>query len=361
MNTNRLARARAAQRGLTLIELMISMTIGLIILSALTYVYVGSRGTYRVSESLARVQETGRFALDYIGGDLRMTSFAGCRSRSLSDDDTKGTRLWNITANPTVAYIGAGDGIRGYEAGSGWANATGITHVTGSDVLTIRRAGGMMVPVTAAIDKVNRTIKLAHNEMGIVNGDLVVLANCTHAAMFRVTNSPVKSTAETTLAFATSGAGSDGTQGNVAAIDAMELFSPADRAQIMRFTETSYFVGQNAKGERALYRAAGSAVEELVDGVDDMDIVYGVDTVGPADGIVDVYQRGDAVADWNRVVSVRINLLTTGPVGENVAASAQTFAFRDTNNDGVPDAQTAPDRRLRQVFTTTFALRNRMQ
>jgi type IV pilus assembly protein PilW len=95
----------------------------------------------------------------------------------------------------------------------------------------------------------------------------------------------------------------------------------------------------------------------LVEDVEDIDIVYGVDTDG--DGVVDVYRRADAVADWNQVVSARISLLVVGPEN-NVTTNAQTYAFRDTDGDGLPDTQTAPDRRLRQVFSTTISLRNRV-
>lgn len=344
-------------RGLTLIELMISMTIGLIILSALTYIYVGSRGTYRVNENLARVQETGRFALDYIGTDLRMTSYAGCRSRSLTVDD--GT-LFNAT-QPAVTFNGAGDGIVGYEDGSGWTNPTSVTRVAG-DVLTIRRAGGMSVRLTANSDPVARTMTLEHNAVGLRNGDIAVLANCERALMFRVTNNPATTgigNFPTVIEYQTSGAGPGGTEGNVAVIPA-DVFTPESRATVMRFTETHYFVGNNPSGLPALFRASGGTVEELVDGVEDIDIVYGVDTSLPEpDGIADNYVRADAVANWAQVVSVRISVLAVGTDG-NVTTNAQTYTFRDTTGDGVADTQTAPDRRLRQVFSSTIALRNRV-
>src|SRR5256885_69654 len=117
------------QRGLSLVELMISMTIGLIVMSALTYVFVGSRGAYRTGENLARVQEIGRFAIDYIGQDLRLVSFAGCHSRGLNSDNTL------VVARPAVTFTGAADGILGFEDGSGWTNTSGVTRVRG-DVLS---------------------------------------------------------------------------------------------------------------------------------------------------------------------------------------------------------------------------------
>jgi type IV pilus assembly protein PilW len=345
------------QRGLTIVELMIAMTIALVVVGAITYVYVGSRGAYRANENLARVQEGGRFALDFIAQDLRMTSYTGCRSRSLSA--AAGT-FYNIT-NPAVAYNGAADGVVGFENGVGWTNPTAVARAAG-DVLSIRRSAGLQTGIVGSSDPVARTVTLRHNAAGVKNGDVVVLGDCTKAMMFRVTNNPVTTGVgdfPTVLAFGASGNAATLTPG---AAD----FTEAGRATALRFIETTYFVGTNPAGGRSLYRASVDGVEELVDNVEDIDIVYGVDTSMPEpDDIADAYVRADqivaapATPNWGQVVSVRVSLVVVGPEG-NVTTNAQTYALRDTSGDGIPDAQTAPDRRLRQVFTTTVALRNRV-
>jgi type IV pilus assembly protein PilW len=345
------------QRGLTIVELMIAMTIALVVVGAITYVYVGSRGAYRANENLARVQEGGRFALDFIAQDLRMTSYTGCRSRSLSA--AAGT-FYNIT-NPAVAYNGAADGVVGFENGAGWTNPTTVARAAG-DVLSIRRSAGLQTGIIGNSDPVARTVTLRHNAAGVKNGDIVVLGDCTKAMMFRVTNSPVTTGVgnfPTVLAFGASGNAATLTPG---AAD----FTEGGRATALRFIETTYFVGANPAGGRSLYRASVDGVEELVDNVEDIEIVYGVDTSMPEpDDIADAYVRADqivaapATPNWGQVVSVRVSLVVVGPEG-NVTTNAQTYALRDTSGDGIPDAQTAPDRRLRQVFTTTVALRNRV-
>lgn len=59
------------QAGLTLVEIMISLTLGLIVLLAVGSVYIGSRQTYRVQEDNARIQEAGKYALEVIGRSIR--------------------------------------------------------------------------------------------------------------------------------------------------------------------------------------------------------------------------------------------------------------------------------------------------
>lgn len=63
------------QCGLTLVEIMVAMTIGLLILLAVTSVYVGSRHTFRTQEDNARLQETGRYAIEMIGRGVRRAGF----------------------------------------------------------------------------------------------------------------------------------------------------------------------------------------------------------------------------------------------------------------------------------------------
>ena len=352
-----LATLRRRQGGLTLIELMISAAIGLTVVGALLVVYLGSRSAYRSSDSLARVQEAGRFAIDFIARDARMSSFMGCRSRSLTDDDET---LVNITS-PAVTFAGARDGMRGFENGAGWTNPTAVARAAG-DVITFRRTAGVAVGINANSDPVARTVTLRHNAIGLGNGDLAVLSNCERALVFRVTNSPALTgigSYPTVLEYKGTGGGVGGTLGNDTVIP-VPPFNVGSRAEVMRFAETSYFIGNNAAGRPSLFRASGSAVEELVENIEDMDIVYGVDTTLPdADGVIDMYRRADQVADWSRVVSARISLLVVGPE-DNVATASQTYVFRETTGDGVADTQTSADRRLRHVFTTTVSLRNRV-
>ncbi|HZX25122.1 MAG TPA: PilW family protein [Woeseiaceae bacterium] len=69
------------QQGVTLIELMVALVIGSFLIIGAVQVYMQSRSAYIVNENIARVQENGEFAFDVIEPDLRMASYWGLLSR----------------------------------------------------------------------------------------------------------------------------------------------------------------------------------------------------------------------------------------------------------------------------------------
>ena len=79
------------QKGVTLVELMIALVLGVVLMLGLLEVFASAKQTYRVSEALARVQESGRFATDFLQRDLRMAGHMGClndQARALNNPST---------------------------------------------------------------------------------------------------------------------------------------------------------------------------------------------------------------------------------------------------------------------------------
>ena len=69
---------RCGQRGLSLIELIVALGIGLFLIVGALTVYAQSRSTYGINESIARLQENGRYFFDVVEPDIRMAGYAGC-------------------------------------------------------------------------------------------------------------------------------------------------------------------------------------------------------------------------------------------------------------------------------------------
>jgi type IV pilus assembly protein PilW len=367
-----ISRSLPRQRGLTLIELMISITIGMIVLSALTYIYVGARGAYRSNENLARLQENGRFALDFLAKDLRMGGYSGCSSYSIPP-----TRI-AVVARPapgiTPGWATANLVVTGFEDGTGWVNPSNVARLRG-DVITLRRAISVPLALDQNTDQDDATVTIRNNcpSNPFKQGDLMVIATCERMSVVRVTNTPAQActTPPTAVVIehhptdpsdASRGNGNNGLttpypDPNSHWIPVMKV---DDRPQVMRFQEITYFLGANAAGRPSLYRHVGDAApEELVENVEDFDVLYGIDTSG--DRSADEYRRADQIVglDWGNVVAVRLALLVSGP-DTSVATSTQTYALRDSDGDGLADTESAADSRLRQVFTATIALRNKV-
>ncbi|MEM7613222.1 MAG: PilW family protein, partial [Pseudomonadota bacterium] len=95
----------------------------------------------------------------------------------------------------------------------------------------------------------------------------------------------------------------------------------------------------------------------IADGIQDMQLVYGVD--GDGDGSIDAYQTADAItaANWPNVLSVQINVLLQSDE-DRVADNPQSYILFDGSAASLVPV-TPTDRRLRRVFSSTVAIRNR--
>ena len=69
------------QKGMALVELLVAMLIGLVLVGGILQIFSSSRQTHRVHEATARMQESGRMALEVISRDVRMADFLGLRFR----------------------------------------------------------------------------------------------------------------------------------------------------------------------------------------------------------------------------------------------------------------------------------------
>ena len=120
----------------------------------------------------------------------------------------------------------------------------------------------------------------------------------------------------------------------------------------------TYYVRSNPGGQPSLYRQIGANTSELVEGIANMQIFYGIDTND--DNTPDFYEKADAVLlNWPNVVSIRISLLVVS-LDNNIAAQPLPYAYFDSNSNPAVIIPDASDRRIRRVFTSTIALRNRL-
>ncbi len=346
------------QSGLTLVELLVALVMGLVLMAGVAAVFVANKTTYRVQDALARLQENGRFATTILGRDIRGSGYFGC--------GTQRTRTKNTLNDPTAFLWSFGNAVEGYDAqGSGWKNqavtvtpatlfmATGYTlspaPVAGSDILAVRTMGGCGDRVTAH-NQPSADLKLTAKAC-LQDGDIVMVTDCTDAAIFQVTNVTTGSDKKSNVVH---NAGTAKYPPGNATKDLGKKWTGGD---IVQTSMNIYYVGDTGRGVRALYRIYnGRTPEELVEGVENMQLWFG-EGAG-SDLVAQNYRRADQVANWADVRSVEIHLLMQSADAATLE-TAQTYRFIDNNR--VDTDTTATDKRLRQEFASTITVRNKVR
>jgi type IV pilus assembly protein PilW len=74
------------QDGLSLIELMVTVVLSSLLLLGVLQLFMNTTAIDRTSNELARVQETGRVALDLIAREARRMGYQGCVGASITTD-----------------------------------------------------------------------------------------------------------------------------------------------------------------------------------------------------------------------------------------------------------------------------------
>jgi type IV pilus assembly protein PilW len=400
----------ARSAGFTLVELLVAMALGMLLTVAMAYVYLNSKTAFSRQQQLGGVQQSVRTAFDYLSTDSRTAGHVGCYTGLA----TVGATTFTNNLSATALATNYGLPIEGYEysnatagtytltssapaditTAASWAtnvatNAINTIPVStiagsgngltpGSDVLVIRNTAGrpqrltaaanagtnqttLAVETTTGTDYCNdgTTLKVA----GLCTGSHALIASCTNARVFQV-GTLVSGTV--TLASSTN-LGTD----PVYATDATEVLPMQTIVYYVKRstsgTTTSLYrrIFDGDRADCASCSAASGQEQELVEGVESMQVRYGVDTTATPDGVVDVYVAAkgplgdatDSVTDWSRVVSVRIGLLvrSTQPVEGDLAASLPASAPVNGVALTYPSSGSKYDRR---VFTTTVAVRN---
>ena len=308
-------RMNVSQKGMTLIEIMIAMLIGVFLMTGVIQIFVSARQAYKLQENLSRLQENGRIAMDLITKDVRMAGY---------------TNYSCLPVNPTAN-----------DPPFGVTNARCCTTnsvLAGTDIIRIFQwptAGSCPIPAAA---------KCLTNPP-----DVTCPENANNERAFFITNS-----------------------------------------------------SQTGLPVLARYEGENGISPERVEGIEDMSVLYGVDTdynvtakcppvapdIAPPECYVPNYyvpaQATWTAADWANVVSIRISLLAITP-DNGLTDAPQPYTFNGTtvtppqlcSSNGVITASASPstpttaptcaagsklvdDTRIRRVFSSTIAVRNRL-
>lgn len=370
-------------RGLSLIELLVSMVLGLTLATGVVQIYAGSNTTERDREARQRIQENGRFATNFLSQEVRMAGYLGCLSsiegasvNSILDSPPAtfqpqfGVQGWEATGtNPGVINNSASDvAVVGTNTAE-WTNGEAghviptFNAVPNSDIIRIWNAAGTAGLVSTITEGASPSI-VAESDVGIAANDFLIISDCEQADFVQACVVAADGGATTSTITLSSGC----SPGNVSPAIISSATSVANPAEVVKLEGTIFYVGKRgdiATNTSSLFRRQLSAIgtagvaEELIEGVESMQILYGVNLDQDVRNTVDGYLPANLVAEFSKVISVRINLLMQS-VEDGSVPAPQIYTFDGVLYDGQSGNGALPaDTRVRRVFSSTISLRNR--
>jgi len=313
--------APAKQRGMSLIELMVAMLIGVVLISGAAKVYVDSKGAYAANESIARLQETARYAMSVIEPDVRMSNYWGL---------LKGAAVITNQASQTAAVAAVASSGAMQVCGRNWAVDLS-TNLQGDNNSYFNVA---FVPTkTAACDSLlDLTTGVAWTTTPVTTADTLTVRR---ASVFDAA-APVAGQLQICSSRITGRLISDGsvcTGANPGQPDNLVT------AKLQNLIVDTYYIDQNSQqqaGLPSLRRKTVTTVggvmqfrdQEIIAGVEDMQVQFGIDPIGNT-GVATRYVNPNGVPAGAQIVAVRVWLLVRGDTPENNFLDNRIYQYGD--------------------------------
>jgi len=307
-----------SQTGLTLVEILVALTIGLVVLTGVVGILIANRQTYRTSEALARMQENARFSFEILGRSLRVAGGNPCGA----------TKIANVLNNrSTDWWANWNNAVRGFEGGNtghdtDFPQPIGTApgqRIEGTDAAIV--VSGSLDTGLLIIDHnpSSAQLKINTSDHGLQVGDIVMACDAQQAAIFQITNA----NASNATIVHNEGTGNPGNCSK-------QLGHPVDpncgntnpnpdppehnfemNGIITKLSAHAWYIGANPRGSRSIYRinliGSSPQIEEVVPDVHDLQIDYLVRNASD-------YVTATAVSDWNNVIATRVALTTRDPI-----------------------------------------------
>jgi len=339
-------------KGFSIVELMVAILIGLIILAGVIQVVITSKSTFVGQEEMSFIQENARYSVDLISKDIQSAGYWGCAGSNartaLVARNTAAPEL--LSTEPVGGYDGTSyDSMPDYLK----TRIRAVTLPDGTtaypDVLMVRGAEGVMAGIQTH-DGSTITTEIAHNLKD--NSYFVVIGeDCRRLSIVKAATASANQ-----IVYGASGNCSTAIKPSLLkkTFDCTEAYEAyLSGATVMEYGAKAYFVGESSAVsgfpalKRLVFTASGVAQEELALGIEDMQVLYGIQSLG---GNVQ-YKTADqvAAAEWSQIASVQVQMVFRSQSAAAQRAVEQNFLGK-TYNDGF----------MRQLVSTTLRLRNRI-
>ena len=324
------------QHGLTLIELMISMVIGLVLVGGVLSIFVTTNQTAKLNDNLMRVQEDARGAFEVMARDIREAGQNPCGSRKVANvlrDAGGAIPVW------TDWNLGT---LRGYdntedEAAIKAIGTTDTARVTGTDAVLVIKTGQDENTVASHDATVDKRFVLTASSNYKVN-DIAFVCDALSSAIFQIntvsggsglTGNKIDHGADSTTNMNCDDFLSYSTPVTTCptALKVFDNTQPATpEVKLAPLMSSFWYVGYvgNDQSKRSLYRSSITrsgtggttiimATDEIIPDVQDLQITY-LTRDGTTGALASNWVDATAVTDWvddnttAQVVAVKLNL-----------------------------------------------------
>jgi len=344
---NRVSTRPQRQRGLSLVELMIAMTLGLLLIGAVAGMFLSTSRNYNQDERLSRMQENARYALHVLAQDLGMAGYWG-PLMSGQDINTTGRACLDGSTDPECLGLAAQSTLTlsadcapaTAPSDTNWALAiedpieivptvsTGSSATSqyscieasdfqdGSDILVVKRVEGQELSSTRDVTG--------------DNGELFIRTNGSDAMLFEYQSG----------------------------LDTSESSANGD----WRYLSNIYYIRNHFRQDTDAIptlvrnKLSGDAIdsdpEAVAQGIEYFHVMFGIDTDG--DAVANIFDAAPSLGDLEDVTAARIHILARSLSEDPAYENDRTYRLGDVTRDYSAN----PDGFYRRVFTTTVTLRN---
>lgn len=340
---------RKSQLGLTLVELMVAMVIGLITTLVITQISASSEARRRATGGISGAQSTGNTALYMLERDLRLAGYGfgnadlmGCSVNAIDTTRSSGTQSFSFAFQPMLITVNA----------------------SGSDSIRVLSGSSSLVVAKLVYTTSTTTTKKLTNRAGLLRGDLIVVTEAgspNKCALFEVTDNTNADLL--TLSHAT------GSYTNETGAAATARYNPTASFGLTFAAGSIYDLGAQARLNDYSVNSIGQLILA--------DVLRGTSTV-LAEGVVRLkaqYWDGTAwtttapttPAGWSAVSAIRLGILvrSTDYSKTTVTGTAPAWgggSFTMTDLGGASDTNPDSDRNWRRyryrVYETKVPLKN---
>lgn len=328
---------RPNNAGFSLVELMVAISISLVLLVGLIQVFISSKRSYNIQDSIARMQENGRYAVEllnrdlrlagYMGGNADVTTISGNSAPVVPDGNCVGSSDAQWGRMVARGLFGLNDALTGYDCINTAAGTPQPGQYLAGDIITVRYAKPAGLKSTDSVNYRGYYLKSSpmDGQIELVNSTSVAI----DSFFGSLTDAPVS-------------------------YNKLESY-----AYYIGFQQAD--CNGNATATPALYRLAldtnGTPErQEMIRGIENLQVQYGEDSDN--DGSPNQYKNADDVADWAMIKSVRLWLLVRDECPSSGYTNQNTYLMGDFGEENTTPGFTPNDSFRRHLYTTTVMLRN---